>query len=206
MNSLFKNDLEVKHQYPVISGTDEAGRGPLAGPLVVASVILKDDFHHEWLDDSKKISEKRREELFDIIINNCLEYTIQILSPAQIDHLNIFQATMLGMKETIEQLKIKPDCCLIDGNKAPKMSGVNLKPVVKGDGTHACIAAASILAKVTRDRIMLDLHEQYPEYGFAKHKGYPTKDHLSAIRKFGITSVHRKSYKPVMQMTLQDLL
>ena len=204
-NKLFENDNKLKEKYNVLSGTDEAGRGPLAGPLVVASVILNDDFYHEFLDDSKKMTEKKRDLLYDLILENCVEYSVKIIEPVEIDRLNILQATLKGMGDTILALSHKPELALIDGNKTPLLSHYNLKAVVKGDGNHACIAAASVLAKVTRDRIMIELDKIYPQYGFLKHKGYPTEEHMNAIRIHGITPVHRKSYKPVMQMTLKDL-
>ncbi len=203
-SKLFLNDELYLKNYPVISGTDEAGRGPLAGPLVVSSVIFKKGFYNDIINDSKKLNEKKRNDLFDIIIENCFDYSISIVSSEKIDQLNILQATMFGMKETILKLKVKPDCSLIDGNKVPYIENYLLKPIVKGDSLHACIAAASILAKVTRDRIMIEYDQQFPLYGFAKHKGYPTKEHFLALRKHGITSIHRKSYKPVMQLTLED--
>lgn len=204
--NLFENDLIIKNDYKIISGTDEAGRGPLAGPVVCASVILPDGFYHSYLDDSKKINEKKRNELYHIIKEQALSYCIEVIDHEMIDQINILNATLLGMKRSIEQLNIEPDIALIDGNKIPKTDKILCKYVIGGDHKHACIAAASILAKVHRDHIMNEYHQQYPEYGFDKHKGYPTSAHLKAIRAFGICDIHRKTYKPVMQMTLEDLM
>jgi len=204
-HSLFENDKSFRDKYPVLAGTDEAGRGPLAGPVVCASVILPADFYHELLDDSKKLTDKKRDILFDIIKENAVAYHISIIDEKQIDSLNILQATLLGMKNSLENLSVKPDLALIDGNKLPKTDEINCFAVVGGDRKHACISAASILAKVSRDRIMDEFDIIYPHYGFKKHKGYPTADHLKAIRSHGICEIHRRSYKPVMQLTLEDM-
>lgn len=177
----------------VVCGVDEAGRGPLAGPVVAAACILPDGLIIEGLDDSKKLSEKKREKLFDIIIENALDYHIAMATVDEIEEINILNAAMLAMKRAIEGLNIKPDLALIDGNTA-KDFPVPVKTVVGGDATSQSIAAASILAKVTRDRMCYELDKQYPEYGFAKHKGYGTKLHTDAIKKYGITPVHRPSF------------
>ena len=198
---LFKNEKQFYASHQLFAGVDEAGRGPLAGPVVVASVILGKDVHFEGLNDSKKLSEKKREILFEQIITKAKEFHVEIVPREIIDEKNILQATLWGMEESILKLKSKPTLCLIDGNSMPKRIANISETVVKGDGKYASIAAASILAKVTRDRIMQKLHLEFPEYNFAKNKGYPTKEHLEAIRKHGITPHHRRSYKPVQQFT-----
>ena len=193
---LFENE-KIFHKFGVIAGVDEAGRGPLAGPVVVAAVILDRNVHIAGLDDSKKLSEKKREIMFKQIVESALEWKIEMVSPQIIDEINILQATLLGMENAVLGLKRKPEICLIDGNQIPQKIKEFSVAVVKGDGKYASIAAASILAKVTRDRIMRELHRKYPSYNFAKNKGYPTKEHLKALDKFGVTPIHRKSFKPV---------
>ena len=192
--SLFENQRVDFGGYRFIAGVDEAGRGPLAGPVVVAAVILKPDAFHEALNDSKKLSEKKREALYDWVIDNSLAYSIKTVKPNVIDEINILNATLLGMKTSVENLKVKPEITLFDGNKAPVTTDCICKAIVKGDSKYACIAAASILAKVTRDRIMIELDEVYPEYGFKVHKGYPTKKHVEMIKKYGATKEHRMSF------------
>ena len=183
-----KND-EIK----VICGVDEAGRGPFAGPVVAAACILPDGFVIDGLNDSKKLSEKKREELFDIIINNALAYSIASASVEEIEDLNILNATMLAMNRAVDSLEIKPDLALIDGNSSRGFK-IKTKTVVKGDAISPSIAAASILAKVTRDRMCYDFDKDYPEYGFAKHKGYGTAAHIKAILEYGVTPIHRPSF------------
>jgi len=182
--------------YKYVAGVDEAGRGPLAGPLVVAAVILKDHVYNKNLNDSKKVSTKQRDLLYDWVIENTVSYSINIISPQVIDDMNILQATLYGMKLCILDLQIKPDLVLIDGNIIPKGIEAQCKPIIKGDSIYACIAAASILAKVTRDRILFDLDKLYPLYEFSKHKGYPTKKHIDIIKRYGITPEHRLTYTP----------
>ena len=182
-----------------VAGVDEAGRGPLAGPVVVAAVILNPEIEIEGLNDSKKISEKKREELFEIIRETAIDWNVQIIPAKKIDEINILQATFLGMEKAVENLKVKPEVCLIDGNQIPEKLKHCAKAIIKGDSRFASIAAASILAKVTRDRIMKKLHEKFPVYNFKKNKGYPTREHLKAISKYGIISAHRKSYRPVRE-------
>jgi len=182
-----------------VAGVDEAGRGPLAGPVVVAAVILNPEIEIEGLNDSKKISEKKREELFEIIRETAIDWNVQIIPAKKIDEINILQATFLGMEKAVENLEIKPEICLIDGNQIPEKLKHCAKAIIKGDSRFASIAAASILAKVTRDRIMKKLHEKFPVYNFKKNKGYPTREHLKAISKYGIISAHRKSYRPVRE-------
>lgn len=177
-----------------ICGIDEAGRGPLAGPVISAAVILNPDNLIWEVNDSKKISEQQRESLYLTIINNCLHYGIGEASVEEIDKVNILQATVLSMKRAIENLTSTADFYLIDGNYGiPQLS--NSKPIVKGDSLSLSISAASILAKVTRDRLMKKYHDQFPEYNFSSNKGYGTKDHIEAIKKFGYSTIHRKSFK-----------
>ncbi len=199
---LFRNEKVYRKKYKTIAGVDEAGRGPLAGPVVIAAVIMDPKVRIEGLNDSKKLSESKREELYEMIINSAIDWKIEIISPAIIDEINILQATLLGMEKAVLKLKKRPEICLIDGNKIPGRINKFSKAIVKGDGKFASIAAASILAKVTRDRLMKKLHKKYPDYNFKKNKGYPTKEHLAAIKKFGVISCHRKSYKPVQEYIL----
>jgi ribonuclease HII len=179
--------------YKFICGIDEAGRGPLSGPVVAAACILPEDLIIPELNDSKKITEKKREKLFDVIKESAISYGIGMASPAEIDELNILNATMLAMHRALEALEVKADFALIDGNVARGFS-IPTKTIIKGDSISASISAASILAKVTRDRICLEDAEKYPEYNFAKHKGYSTKEHMDAVRKYGPCEIHRKSF------------
>ena len=177
----------------IICGVDEAGRGPLAGPVYAAAVILEKGQTIEGVNDSKKLSEKKRELLFDKIINECKDYSIGTASEKEIDELNILQATFLAMKRAVDGLSVKPDCALVDGNQIPNLD-CDVTTVVKGDAKSESIAAASILAKVSRDRYMLEMAEKYPQYGFEKHKGYGTKLHYEMIEKYGICDIHRKTF------------
>ncbi len=179
--------------YKYICGCDEAGRGPLCGPVVAAAVILPEGLVIEGLDDSKKLTEKKRERLFDIIKEKALAYAICEASPAEIDEINILNASMLAMKRAIEALPVKADFALIDGNCSRGFT-IPTETVVKGDSRSYSIAAASVLAKVTRDRGCQELDKLYPEYGIAKHKGYPTKDHMDAVRTHGAVPIYRKSF------------
>lgn len=179
--------------YKFVAGIDEAGRGPLAGPVCAAAVILPEDLVIDGINDSKKLTEKKREILFDIITKSAIAYSIEFVSPEVIDEINIKQATSLAMHNALKNLKIKADFVIIDGNDNIPYE-IPFKYVVKGDAKSQTIAAASILAKVSRDRLMIKLNEEYPEYGFAKHKGYGTKVHIEAIQKFGVLPVHRKSF------------
>jgi len=197
---LYENDHSYRRKYGVIAGVDEAGRGPLAGPLVVSACILPETSFSPLLNDSKKICPKDRESLYDLITNHAEDYFIEIIEAEEIDSLNIFQATMKGMLTCLTKLKIMPQLGLIDGNKLPPGLPFSAEAVVKGDGKFACIAAASILAKVTRDRIMVALDKDYPQYAFYKNKGYPTKEHLEAIIKYGACKYHRRSFKPVRKV------
>lgn len=184
----------VLNGYKFVCGVDEAGRGPLAGPVCAAAVILPQNFQIEGLDDSKKLSEKKRELLFDKIIENAVAYNIAYGTLEEIERYNILEATYIAMNKAIDGLKVKPDFALIDGNRIPKGITVPCEPVVKGDSKSCSVAAASILAKVTRDRLMLEYDKKYPQYLFAKHKGYGTKAHYEAIKKYGICEIHRKSF------------
>lgn len=179
--------------YSNIAGVDEAGRGPLAGPVCAAAVILPNGLVIDEINDSKKLTEKKREMLFDVITQNAIAYSIQFAEPEIIDEINIKQATSLAMHKAVESLSIPADFVIIDGNdKIPY--DIPYEYIVKGDAKSQTIAAASILAKVSRDRLMCSLDEKYPEYGLKKHKGYGTKAHIEAIQKFGVTDIHRKSF------------
>ncbi|MCH5197482.1 MAG: ribonuclease HII [Oscillospiraceae bacterium] len=188
----YENEYREKG-YKLICGIDEAGRGPLAGPVFAAAVILPDGLEYIGLNDSKKLSEKKRDELFDVIKEKAVSYCIASADENEIDGLNILNATFLAMKRAIEGLKLKPDLALIDGNRKPN-TGIEEVTLVKGDGKSISIAAASILAKVSRDRYMLELDKMYPEYNFRQHKGYPTKLHYEKIKEHGISPVHRLSF------------
>lgn len=177
----------------IICGCDEAGRGPLAGPVFAAAVILPKDCHIDGLGDSKKLSERKRDELFDIIRERAVDYAIERADVAEIEAINILNASMLAMRRAIEALRTKPDLALIDGNIVRNIP-VNAIAVVKGDGKIPSIAAASILAKVSRDRYCVEMDRIYPGYDFAKHKGYPTKEHKEAILKYGPCPAHRMSF------------
>ena len=189
-------EYEQKHYdegYKAICGVDEAGRGPLCGPVVAAAVILPLGLEIEGLNDSKKLSEKKREALFDVICEKALAYAIAEASPAEIDEINILNASMLAMRRAVEALEIPADFALIDGN-CSRGFNIPTETVVKGDAKSYSIAAASILAKVTRDRGCMELDREYPQYGIAKHKGYPAKDHMDAVREHGPAPIYRKSF------------
>jgi ribonuclease HII len=183
----------------MIAGVDEAGRGPLAGPVMAAAVILDPRYPIEGLADSKKLTEKQREKLFIIIQDRALAYAVGRAEVEEIDEINILQASLLAMQRAIHALKIAPTLALIDGNFAPFVS-CETKTIIQGDQLEPAISAASILAKVTRDREMLLLDEQFPQYGFAKHKGYPTKAHREALEQYGPSVAHRRSYGPVARL------
>ncbi len=180
--------------FKLICGVDEAGRGPLAGPVCAAAVILPEDLEIEGLNDSKKLSEKKREQLFDIITEKAIAYSIAYGTLEEIEEKNILQATFLAMNRAIEGLQIKPDFALIDGNKIPVGIKIPAASIVKGDAKSMSIAAASILAKVSRDRLLMEYDQQYPQYQFAKHKGYGTKLHTDLIKEFGPCEIHRLSF------------
>ena len=189
-------EYEKKHSsdgYKMICGVDEAGRGPLAGPVCAAAVILPLDVEIPGLNDSKKLSDKKRRELFPLICEKATAYAIAFADHKEIDEINILQATYLAMERAISQLPVKPDFALIDGNRA-KDFGIPVETVVGGDGLSASIAAASILAKVTRDDIMTAMAEEYPQYGFEIHKGYGTKAHYAALTEHGPSPIHRMTF------------
>lgn len=188
----FENE-KYAEGYTAVCGCDEAGRGPLCGPVVAAAVILPRDCEIEGLNDSKKLTEKKREALFDIIKEKAIAYAIAEASPAEIDEINILNASMLAMRRAVEALPHPADFALIDGNCSRGFT-IPTQTVVKGDAKSASIAAASILAKVTRDRGCIELDREYPQYGIAKHKGYPTKDHMDAVREHGVAPIYRRSF------------
>jgi ribonuclease HII len=194
MNSLKRFDNSfLADKTKIIAGTDEAGRGPIAGPVVAAAVIFDEKTFHKDINDSKKLSEKKREELFEWIVLNCISYGIGNIDHTEIDEINILQASLKAMKNAVEQLEKKPDLILIDGNKTFS-SEIETKTIVKGDAKSFSIAAASIIAKVTRDKMMYEFSEKHPEYLWNKNKGYPTKAHIEAVKTFGITPLHRKTF------------
>lgn len=184
----------------LVCGVDEAGRGPIAGPVFAAAVILDPDRPVDGLKDSKKLSENRRDELARLIREKASVWSIAQCSVAEIDELNILWASMLAMKRAIEMLSIKPELALIDGNRCPEGLSVRAEAIVRGDDRIPAISAASILAKTARDAAMMELHNQYPEYGFDRHKGYPTAFHLAQLEKYGVSPVHRKTYAPVRKL------
>ena len=186
-----------KEGYKLIAGTDEVGRGPLVGPVVAAAVILPVDYYLEGLDDSKKLSEKKRNKFYDIITRDAISYGIGIVDAKTIDEINIYEASRLAMKIAINNLSIKPDFILTD---AMPLNMPNSLAIIHGDALSETIAAASVIAKVTRDRMMYELDQLYPMYGFKDHKGYPTKKHLENLEKYGILDNYRCSYKPVKEI------
>ena len=177
-----------------IAGIDEAGRGPLAGPVVVACVVLPENSMIEGVNDSKKVSEAKREKLYDIITHEAISYGVGIVYQDEIDEINILQATKKGVTEAIKQMKIKPNIIMVDALNGIDTMGIPYKSIIKGDAKCYSIAAASIIAKVTRDRIMREWDKVYPEYGFASHKGYGTAKHIAAIKEFGPCPIHRKTF------------
>ena len=177
-----------------ICGIDEAGRGPLAGPVVVAGVIMPQDSMIEGVNDSKKVSEKKREKLYDLIIQEAISYSVAIIGQDVIDEINILNATKKGVTQVVDELEIKPDLIVIDALEHINTRGIPYESIIKGDAKCYNISAASIIAKVTRDRIMPQWHEIYPQYGFIAHKGYGTAKHMEAIREYGLCPIHRKSF------------
>lgn len=190
-------------QDQLVAGVDEAGRGPLAGPVVCAAVILDPAHPIAGLNDSKKLSETKREALFDEIKSKAKAWAIDEKSPIEIDQLNILQATMKGMADSVLALPMVPDHVRVDGNRCPQLP-MSVEAIIGGDASDPAIAAASILAKVHRDRLLLRLHQQHPQYGFDKHKGYPTKQHMQAIAEFGVLECHRRSYAPVRNALIEQ--
>ena len=204
MNNKEKNMLSYEQELykkgiKLIAGTDEVGRGPLVGPVVAAAVILPENYFLEGIDDSKKLTEKKREKYFDIINKDAIAVGIGIVDAKTIDEINILEASRLAMKKAIESLKTKPEHILSDAMKLDNQD-IPYTDIIHGDALSESIAAASIIAKVTRDRMMYDLDKEHPEYGFAKHKGYPTKLHLENLEKYGVLDNYRFSYKPVKKI------
>jgi len=187
----------------LVAGVDEVGRGPLAGDVVAAAVILDSDKPIEGLNDSKKLSEKKREYLYDEIVLKALSWSVGRASPAEIDDVNILQASLLAMQRAVEGLSVQPRHALIDGNRCPALR-MSSSAIVKGDSLVTVISAASIIAKVVRDREFVALDKRYPGYGLAKHKGYPTKAHIAALAQLGPTEIHRKSFGPVKKLIFAD--
>lgn len=189
-------EYENAHRdYACIAGIDEAGRGPLAGPVVAAAVVFRNQFEIPQLNDSKKLSDKVKDELFDIITNSDdISYGIGVVDHTKIDEINILNATYVAMEMAADNLKSKPDFLLIDGNRFKSLKYTNHQPIVKGDQKSMSIAAASIIAKVTRDRMMIDYHTEFPQYGFDTHKGYGSKKHFAAIDQHGKCPIHRNSF------------
>lgn len=191
--TLFEYDRDIRREHPVFCGVDEAGRGPLAGDVYAAAVIFEDGVVIDGINDSKKLSEKKREQLFDEITAKASAYCVATASVEEIEKYNILGATYMAMRRAVEGLGIKPELALVDGNRVPPMPCM-VETLVKGDGTSASIAAASILAKVSRDRFMYEMDKKYPEYDFAKHKGYGTKLHYEKLREFGPCEIHRLTF------------
>ncbi len=202
-------DLDFEKQFlgadiKYVCGTDEAGRGPLAGPVVAAACILPEGLVIDGLDDSKKLSEKKRERLYGEICEKALAWSVAMSTPAEIDGINILEASLLAMRRAIDSLSIKPDFVLVDGN-IDRDFQIPAKAVIGGDGISQSIAAASILAKVTRDRLCAELDEKYPQYGFAAHKGYPTKAHKLAVYEYGPCPEHRRSFLSFLERDREKL-
>lgn len=179
--------------FNIVCGVDEAGRGPLAGPVFAAAVILPENYTHDILNDSKKLSEKKRDLVYDDIVRDAVSWSVGVATEKEIDQVNILNATFLAMKRAVEGLNIKPDLAYIDGNRYPN-TGVKEITIVKGDSKCMSVAAASIIAKVSRDRFMIAMDEKFPQYQFSKHKGYGTKLHYEMIEKYGISEIHRRSF------------
>lgn len=197
---LYQYEKELwKNGINLIAGMDEVGRGPLIGPVVTACVILPKDFVLEGLTDSKKLSEKKREEFYDYIMEHAISVGIGIMDEKVIDEVNIYEATKLAMYQAVEKSKVKPEHVLIDAMKLDKLEMPSTS-IIKGDAKSISIAAASVIAKVTRDRMMIELDKKYPMYGFKSHKGYPTKKHIEAIKEYGLIDGYRKTFKPISEM------
>ena len=197
----YETDLYSKG-YKLIAGTDEAGRGPLAGPVVASAVILPPNYYLEGLNDSKQLSAKKRDMFYDIIMRDAISVGVGIVSPQEIDEINILEASRKAMNIALDNLKVAPDYILTDAMKLER--DVPVMPIIHGDALSETIAAASVIAKVTRDRIMMELDKKYPMYGFAEHKGYPTKKHIEKIQKYGIMEEYRKTFKPVKELVKES--
>lgn len=198
MIDLYKYEKELWSKgYDNVVGCDEAGRGPLFGPVVAAAVILPHDFVLEGLNDSKKLSEKKREEYYPIIMENAIAVGISIVSAKEIDEINIYESSRQGMLRAIDSMNIKPDYIITDAMPLDGFTDIPFESIIKGDAKSISIAAASVIAKVTRDRIMYEEDKKYPEYEFGKHKGYPTKKHIELLNKYGIIDGYRLTYGPV---------
>ena len=197
IKALYSYERQLNEQgYQLIAGTDEAGRGPIAGPVVAASVMLRTGTFIKGLNDSKKLSAKKREAIYEEILSKCICYGISVISNEEIDRINILQSAYLAMKKSLDEMEILPEYVLVDGLfnnriEIPQMA------IVKGDSKSASVAAASVIAKVYRDRIMDEYDKEYPQYGFASHKGYPTKKHIEAVREYGVLKIHRKTFTPI---------
>lgn len=198
--------LKLKYQDTLLEvGTDEAGRGCLSGPVVAAAVILPDDFEHPFLNDSKQLTEKKRQELRPYIEENAISWAVSFIDERKIDEINILQASILAMQTAIKQLDTKPEFIVVDGNKFKPLDDIPYKTIVKGDGKYLNIAAASILAKTYRDEYMAKIHAEFPVYNWQKNKGYPTKEHREAIKKHGSTVHHRKSFRLLPKQLKLDI-
>lgn len=198
MEDLYKFEKELWNKnYNFVAGCDEAGRGPLYGPVVCASVILPHDFKLEGLNDSKKLSEKKREEYYPIIMEKAIAVGISIVSAKEIDEINIYEASRRGMLRAVSNLSVKPDYIITDAMPLDGYTNIDHESIIKGDAKSITIAAASVIAKVTRDRIMYEEDKKHPEYEFCKHKGYPTKKHIELLNKYGIIDGYRTTYGPV---------
>lgn len=201
MIDLYKYEKELWDKgYVYIAGCDEAGRGPLFGPVVCASVILPKDFVLDGLNDSKKLTEKKRESYYPIIMENALAVGVSIVTPQEIDEINIYEASRQGMLRAIDNMKIKPNYIITDAMPIEDFTNIPSMPIIKGDAKSISIAAASVIAKVTRDRILYEEDKKHPEYGFKKHKGYPTKKHIELLNKYGIIDGYRLTYGPVKEL------
>lgn len=198
MIDLYENEKRLWNQgYENIAGCDEAGRGPLFGPVVACSVILPHDFKLDGLNDSKKLTEKKREEYYPVIMEKAISVGVSIVSAKEIDEINIYEASRQGMLRAINSMKVKPDYIITDAMPLDKFTNIPSEAIIKGDAKSITIAAASVIAKVTRDRLMYEEDKKHPEYLFAKHKGYPTKKHIELLNKYGIIDGYRHTYGPV---------
>ena len=201
---MLKYEHELNEQgVKLIAGVDEVGRGPLCGPVVTCACILPVDYHLDGLNDSKKVSEKKREKLYEILIKDAISYSIGISSPKRIDEINILEATKEAMIKAISNLSVRPEHVLIDAVKLDLE--IPSTSIIKGDANSASIAAASIIAKVTRDRMMYELDKEYPEYGYASHKGYPTKKHIEAVKQYGVKDFYRFTFTPINELVKDNV-